>query len=74
MFSLVYSLHATNDAECTEVVLNNTYTWQTVEPYTTSECVIVEAEEGYIILVTVNQCDIAGNDGDYLLIKPGKKH
>lgn len=72
LFSSVHFLLAADDIECASVTLNDTFTWQTDDPYMTSECVIAEAEAGYLVLVTINKCDISGNDGDYLLLKPGK--
>lgn len=53
---------------------NVSYTWSTFNPYNRSEAFIVQAEEGYNILVTVTECDIAGDDGDFLLIKSGLYH
>lgn len=51
---------------------DNTYTWSSGSPYPIeTKTVIVEAEEGYLIQVTVLECDIAGEDGDFMLIKAG---
>lgn len=48
------------------------YTWSTENPYPAEDqTIIVQVEEQYIILVTVKECDISSEDGDFLLIKSG---
>lgn len=55
-----------------ELLTDDTHTWSTDNPYPVeNKTVVVQAEEGYNILVTVTHCDIAGDDGDFLLIKSG---
>lgn len=62
-------------AEVQYVNLTNTtsFTWSSGSPYPAeNQTVIVECEQGYIIHVTVNECDLSGEDGDFMLIKAGK--
>lgn len=51
---------------------DDSYTWSSGNPYPAeSQTVIVEAEEGYLVHVTITECDISGEDGDFMLIKAG---
>lgn len=53
-------------------LVDSTYTWSSGNPYPAeNQDLVVEAEEGYLIHVTVAECDISGEDGDFLLIKAG---
>lgn len=55
-------IHLTDDA----------YIWSSGNPYPAeNQMLTIEAEEGYLIHVTVNECDISGEDGDFMLIKAG---
>lgn len=52
---------------------DSTYTWSSGNPYPAeSQTLIVEAEVGYLVQVTVSECNIAGEDGDFMLIKAGE--
>lgn len=51
------------------------YIWSTDIPYLAqNQTVVVEAEEGYLIHVKITECDISGEDGDFMLIKAGILH
>lgn len=51
---------------------DSTYTWSSGSPYPAeNQTLIVVAEEGYLVHVTVSECDISGEDGDVMLIKAG---
>lgn len=68
MVSIVVFLQA----KCEIINDENIRTWESEHPYINNNLMLnVECAEGYTLAITIDKLDVAGEQKDFLLIKPG---